>query len=50
VVRRVALLNALAAFGLLGIGLGRFPPPPNVCAAIIGVAFAGSLAGKSPSS
>jgi hypothetical protein len=43
VVRRVALLNALAAFALLGIGLLHFPPPPNVCAAIIGLAFAGSL-------
>ena len=47
VVRRIALLNAFACFALLAIGVGRFPPPPNVCAAVIGLVFAGSLAGKS---
>lgn len=46
-VRRVATLDALAAFALLAIGLGHFPPPPNICMAVIGLAFAGSLAGRS---
>lgn len=50
VVRRVAVLYALGSFGLVAVGLGRFPPPPNVCAAVIGLVFAGSLIGKSPSS
>jgi hypothetical protein len=50
VARRVAVVYALCAFALVAIGVGRFPPPPNVLAALIGLAFAGSLAGKPPSS
>jgi hypothetical protein len=50
IVRRIAMLDALAAFALLAIGWGHFPPPPNICMAIIGLAFAGSLAGKPSSS
>jgi hypothetical protein len=44
------MLDALAAIGLVVVGLGRFPPPPNVCAAFIGLAFLGSLVGKTSSS
>jgi hypothetical protein len=45
VARRVAVVYALCAFALVAIGVGRFPPPPNVLSAIIGLAFAGSLVG-----
>lgn len=50
VARRVALLDAAASFALVAIGVGHFPPPPNVCSAVIGLAFAGSLLGPRASS